>query len=154
MALECAVDELAVALRLDPLELRLRCYFGGATSTADGPYSSKGLRDCYRQGRRKRFGWSRRNPVPRSMREGTELVGWGMATGIWEALQVPITVRIALTANGHVEVSCATSDIGTGTYTIMAQVAAEMLGPVARQTSRSSLAIRACRSRQWKVGHG
>ena len=62
------------------------------------------------------------------MRDGTELVGWGMATGVWEALQVPITVRIVLTANGHAEVACATSDIGTGTYTIMAQVAADMLG--------------------------
>ena len=62
------------------------------------------------------------------MREGSDLIGWGMATGIWEALQVPIAVRIALTANGHAEVSCATSDIGTGTYTIMTQVAADMLG--------------------------
>jgi xanthine dehydrogenase YagR molybdenum-binding subunit len=62
------------------------------------------------------------------MSEGTDLVGWGMATGVWEALQVPIAVRIVLTANGHAEVSCATSDIGTGTYTIMAQVAADMLG--------------------------
>ena len=62
------------------------------------------------------------------MRDGSELVGWGMATGVWEALQVPITVRIVLTANGHAEVACATSDIGTGTYTIMAQVAADMLG--------------------------
>src|ERR1700739_1393054 len=56
------------------------------------------------------------------------LVGWGMATGVWEALQVPIAVRVVLTANGHAEVSCAPSDIGTGTYTIMAQVAADMLG--------------------------
>jgi xanthine dehydrogenase YagR molybdenum-binding subunit len=62
------------------------------------------------------------------MRDGSELVGWGMATGVWEALQVPITVRIVLTANGHAEVACATSDIGTGTYTIMAQVAADALG--------------------------
>jgi xanthine dehydrogenase YagR molybdenum-binding subunit len=62
------------------------------------------------------------------MREGRDLVGFGMATGIWEAIQAPITVRIALTANGHAEVACATSDIGTGTYTIMAQVAADMLG--------------------------
>jgi len=62
------------------------------------------------------------------MRDGTELVGWGMATGIWEALQVPTATRIVLTANGHAEVSCATSDIGTGTYTVMAQVAADMLG--------------------------
>jgi xanthine dehydrogenase YagR molybdenum-binding subunit len=62
------------------------------------------------------------------MRDGNDLVGWGMATGVWEALQVPITVRIVLTANGHAEVACATSDIGTGTYTIMAQVAADALG--------------------------
>src|SRR5258708_11312138 len=62
------------------------------------------------------------------MRDGSDLVGWGMATGVWEALQVPITVRITLGANGHAEVACATSDIGTGTYTIMAQVAADALG--------------------------
>ena len=62
------------------------------------------------------------------MRDGSELVGWGMATGVWEALQMPTAARIVLTANGHAEVSCATSDIGTGTYTIMAQVAADMLG--------------------------
>jgi xanthine dehydrogenase YagR molybdenum-binding subunit len=125
-ALECGMDELAVALRLDPLELRLRCY-SERDQNDDRPYSSKALRECYRQGA-EAFGWDRRNPAPRSMRDGSELVGWGMATGIWEALQVPITVRIALTANGHAEVACATSDIGTGTYTIMAQVAADMLG--------------------------
>src|SRR4029453_10471654 len=93
----------------------------------DRPYSSKALRECYRQGA-EAFGWAKRTPEPRSMRDGSELVGWGMATGIWEALQVPITVRIVLTANGHAEVACATSDIGTGTYTIMAQVAADVLG--------------------------
>jgi xanthine dehydrogenase YagR molybdenum-binding subunit len=62
------------------------------------------------------------------MRDGSDLVGWGMATGVWEAMQMPITVRIVLSANGHAEVACATSDIGTGTYTIMAQVAADALG--------------------------
>ena len=98
-----------------------------ATRHADRPYSSKNLRECYRQGA-EAFGWDKRNPEPRSMRDGSELVGWGMATGVWEAMQVPIAVRIVLTANGHAEVSCATSDIGTGTYTIMAQVAADMLG--------------------------
>jgi xanthine dehydrogenase YagR molybdenum-binding subunit len=125
-ALECAMDELAVALKLDPLELRLRCY-SDRDQQADRPFSSKALRDCYRRGAEE-FGWDKRNPTPRSMRDGKELVGWGMATGIWEALQMPITVRIVLTANAHAEVSCATSDIGTGTYTIMAQVAADMLG--------------------------
>ena len=125
-ALECAMDELAVALQLDPLELRLRCY-SDRDQIADRPYSSKGLRECYRQGA-EAFGWGQRNPEPRSMRDGSELVGWGMATGIWEALQMPIAVRIVLTGNGHAEVSCAASDIGTGTYTVMAQVAADMLG--------------------------
>ena len=98
-----------------------------ATRTADVPYTSKQLRECYRQGA-EAFGWDKRNPEPRSMRDGSELVGWGMATGVWEALQMPMAARIVLTANGHAEVSCATSDIGTGTYTIMAQVAADMLG--------------------------
>ena len=125
-ALECAMDELAIALKLDPLELRLQCY-SDRDQVTDRPYSSKALRDCYRQAA-DAFGWHKRNPEPRSMRDGSELVGWGMATGIWEALQMPIAVRIALGANGHAEVSCATSDIGTGTYTIMAQVAADMLG--------------------------
>jgi xanthine dehydrogenase YagR molybdenum-binding subunit len=125
-ALECAMDELAVALALDPLELRLRCY-SDRDQNIDRPFSSKALRECYRQGA-EAFGWGRRNPAPRSMRDGGDLVGFGMATGVWEALQAPITVRIVLTANGHAEVACATSDIGTGTYTIMAQVAADMLG--------------------------
>jgi xanthine dehydrogenase YagR molybdenum-binding subunit len=125
-ALESAMDELAVALKLDPLEFRLRCY-SDRDQNEDRPFSSKALRECYRQGA-DAFGWERRNPAPRSQRDGSDLVGWGMATGIWEALQAPITVRIVLTANGHAEVACATSDIGTGTYTVMAQVAADMLG--------------------------
>jgi xanthine dehydrogenase YagR molybdenum-binding subunit len=125
-ALESAMDEVAVAQKLDPLELRLRCYSDRDQNT-DRPFSSKALRECYRQGA-EAFGWHNRNPEARSMRDGGDLVGWGMATGVWEALQMPITVRIRLSANGHADVSCATSDIGTGTYTIMAQVAAETLG--------------------------
>jgi xanthine dehydrogenase YagR molybdenum-binding subunit len=125
-ALESAMDELAVALKIDPLELRLRCY-SDRDQHEDRPYSSKALRECYQQGA-EAFGWAKRKPEPRSMRDGNELVGWGMATGVWDAFQAPITVRIVLSANGHAEVACATSDIGTGTYTIMAQVAADMLG--------------------------
>jgi xanthine dehydrogenase YagR molybdenum-binding subunit len=125
-ALECAMDEFAVALKIDPVELRLRCY-SDRDQHEDRPFSSKALRDCYRQGA-EAFGWNRRSPEPRSMRDGGDLVGWGMATGVWDAMQMPIAVRIALTSNGHAEVACATSDIGTGTYTIMAQVAADMLG--------------------------
>lgn len=125
-ALESAMDELAVALKMDPLELRLKCY-SDRDQINNRPFSSKALRECYREGAAA-FGWDKRNPAPRSMRDGRELTGFGMATGIWEALQAPIAVRIVLTANGHAEVACATSDIGTGTYTIMAQVAADMLG--------------------------
>jgi xanthine dehydrogenase YagR molybdenum-binding subunit len=125
-ALECAMDELAIALKIDPLDLRLRCY-SDRDQNNDRPFSSKELRECYRQGA-KAFGWDKRNPEPRSMRDGGDLVGWGMATGVWDALQAPITVRIAVSTNSHAEVACATSDIGTGTYTIMAQVAADMLG--------------------------
>jgi xanthine dehydrogenase YagR molybdenum-binding subunit len=125
-ALECAMDELAVALKIDPVQLRLQCY-SDRDQSADVPYTSKRLRECYRQGAAT-FGWDKRNPEPRSMRDGSELVGWGMATGVWEALQMPAAVRIVLTANGHAEVASAASDIGTGTYTIMAQVAADMLG--------------------------
>ena len=124
--LECAMDELAVALKLDPLELRLRSY-SDRDQHGDIPYTSKKLRECYRQGA-EAFGWHKRNPEPRSMRDGTELVGWGMASGVWEALQMPTAARIVLTANGHAEVACSFSDIGTGTYTIAAQVAADELG--------------------------
>jgi xanthine dehydrogenase YagR molybdenum-binding subunit len=125
-ALECAMDELAVALKIDPLELRLRNY-SDREQNDNLPYTSKQLRECYRQGAAA-FGWDKRDPEPRSMRDGSELVGWGMATGVWEALQMETAASIALTANGHAEIACATSDIGTGTYTIMAQVAADMLG--------------------------
>ena len=125
-ALESAMDELAVALKLDPIELRLRCY-SDRDQNEDVPYTSKQLRECYRQGA-ETFGWGKRNPEPRSMRDGSELVGWGMASGVWEALQMSAAARIVLTANGHAEVFCAASDIGTGTYTILAQVAADALG--------------------------
>jgi xanthine dehydrogenase YagR molybdenum-binding subunit len=125
-ALECAMDELAVALKLDPVELRHRNY-SDRDQNADIPYTSKELRECYRRGAAA-FGWERRNQQPRSMRDDGDLVGWGMATGIWEALDNHFTVRVALTANGHAEVTCAASDLGTGTYTVMTQVAAELLG--------------------------
>ena len=125
-AIECAMDELAYAAKIDPLELRLINY-SDADQIEDRPYSSKQLRECYRQGAEK-FGWSSRNPQPRSMRDGDELVGWGMATGIWEAMQMKASAKAVLTANGSVEIASATADIGPGTYTMMTQVAADMLG--------------------------
>jgi xanthine dehydrogenase YagR molybdenum-binding subunit len=125
-AIECAMDELAYAAKVDPLELRLINY-SDKDQIEDRPYSSKQLRDCYRQGAA-RFGWSERKPEPRSMRDGNELVGWGMATGIWEAMQMKASAKAVITANGGVEIASATADIGPGTYTMMAQLGAEMLG--------------------------
>ena len=125
-AIECAMDELAYAAKIDPLELRLINY-SDTDQLENRPYSSKELRECYRQGAEK-FGWSKRNPQPRSTREGNELIGWGMATGVWEAMQVTASARAVLTANGSVEIASATADIGPGTYTMMAQLGADMLG--------------------------
>jgi ferredoxin len=125
-ALECAMDELAYALEMDPLELRL-VNFTDVHPDSGKPYSSKALRECYRLGAEK-FGWSKRNPKPRSMRDGRLLVGWGMATGVWGAFQQPASARIALRADGTAHVSSATADIGPGTYTVMTLIAAEYLG--------------------------
>ena len=125
-AIECAMDELAGAAKIDPLDLRLRNY-SEKDQIEDRPYSSKELRQCYRLGA-ERFGWSARQPEPRSMRDGHELVGWGMATGIWEAMQLEASAKAAITANGGVEIASATADMGPGTYTMMAQIAAHMLG--------------------------
>lgn len=125
-ALECAMDELAVALNMDPVELRMRNY-SDRDQNSDLPYTSKALRECYRRGA-EAFGWNRRNPEPRSMRDGSELIGFGMATGVWEALEMPFGVRVVWHANGKAEVFSAASDIGTGTYTVVAQIAADALG--------------------------
>ena len=125
-ALESGMDELAHALKLDPLELRLRNYAEMDQNTGK-QFSSKELRAAYRMGA-ERFGWARRNPEPRSMREGHELVGWGMATGVWEAGMKQASARATLTADGKLEVAIATADIGTGTYTILTQIGADALG--------------------------
>src|SRR5207302_793392 len=125
-AIECAMDELAVKLGSDPIELRLKNYTERDLND-DKPFSSKELRACYRQAAEK-FGWSKRNPQPRSMRDGKKLIGWGMASGIWEAMQQEASAKAVLAADGTLTVSSATGDIGTGTYTIMTQIAAERLG--------------------------
>lgn len=125
-ALESAMDELAYAAGLDPLELRRR-NFAASNGNEGKRYSSKELLACYEQGAA-RFGWSRRPPQPRSLREGHELVGMGMATGVWEALQMPASARACIDADGRLVVSSATADIGTGTYTAMTQIAADALG--------------------------
>ncbi|MEH6567270.1 MAG: xanthine dehydrogenase family protein molybdopterin-binding subunit [Halopseudomonas sp.] len=125
-ALECAMDELAYAANIDPLELR-RKNFTDYNASQGKPYSSKELLQCYQQGA-ERFGWSKRSMAPRSMQDGHELIGWGMATGIWEAMQMPASATACIHANGKLIVSSATTDIGTGTYTVMTQIAAEAMG--------------------------
>jgi xanthine dehydrogenase YagR molybdenum-binding subunit len=125
-ALECAIDELSYKVGMDPVDFRLRNY-SEKDRNEDKPFSSKELRECYRQGA-ERFGWKNRNPQPRSMREGHHLIGWGVANGAWEATQKPASARAVLTKEGKLTVSSATADIGTGTYTIMTQIAAESLG--------------------------
>jgi len=114
------------AVGIDPLELRLKNY-SEIDQNEDKPFSSKALKGCYQQGA-ERFGWSKRKREPRSMREGRELVGYGMATGIWEGLRVPASARASLAPDGTLEIASATADIGTGTYTILTQIGAEMLG--------------------------
>jgi xanthine dehydrogenase YagR molybdenum-binding subunit len=130
-ALESALDELAVALKIDPVELRLRNHADDDPESGR-PWSSKSLKDCYRQAA-ERFGWSRRKSEPRSMREGRLLVGWGMATATWPTLRRPATALVRVRADGTALVRTAASDIGPGTYTVMTQIAADALGlPVAR----------------------
>ncbi|RIV17931.1 xanthine dehydrogenase family protein molybdopterin-binding subunit [Fibrisoma montanum] len=126
-AIESAVDELAYKLGMDPLDFRLKNYTERDWTEKDKPFSSKELRECFRQGA-ERFGWATRNPEPRSMQRGHNLIGWGMATGIWDAAQVPARAEATLTVNGKLRVRSATADIGTGTYTIMTQIAADTLG--------------------------
>ncbi len=134
-ALECAMDELAFKAGIDPIQLRLKNY-AEKDQMVNKPFSSKELHACYRLGAEK-FGWSRRNPQPRSMRDGNMLIGWGMASGIWDAFHVMAEATAVLTADGKLTVSSATSDIGTGTYTIMTQIAAETLGlPIESVTFR------------------
>ena len=125
-ALESAMDELAWATHSDPLQLRLRNY-SEADQNKSKPYSSKELRACYAQGA-ERFGWNARPAQPRSLRDGHELIGWGMATGVWEALQMPASARASFSADGRLQVASATCDIGPGTATAMTQIAAETLG--------------------------
>lgn len=125
-ALESAIDELAYELNIDPLELRIINYAEKDPETGR-PYSSKALRECFREGA-KAFGWEKRQMKPRSMRDGRWLVGWGTATGTWGAFQSPAGVKVTLRADGTASVVSATSDIGPGTYTMATIISAEYLG--------------------------
>lgn len=125
-AVECMLDELAYKLKMDPLELRLKNY-SEKDPSAEKPYTSKELKQCYQKAAEV-FGWKHRNPAPGSMKKGNRLVGYGMATGIWDAFQFPARVKAELTKQGHLMLNNATTDIGTGTLTVMTQIAADEIG--------------------------
>ena len=130
-ALESAMDELAVALNIDPIELRLRNE-PEQDEFKKLPFSSRSTRGCYRVAG-ERFGWSRRNPEPRSMRDGRWLIGWGMAGATYPMNYAPASAMARLLPDGTAEVMSAASDMGPGTWTSMTQVAAETLGlPIER----------------------
>jgi xanthine dehydrogenase YagR molybdenum-binding subunit len=130
-ALESAMDELAVALNIDPVELRLRNE-PELDEFKKLPFSSRSTRECYRAAA-ERFGWSRRTPEPHSMRDGRWLIGWGMATATYPMNYAPASAMAHLLPGGTAEVMSASSDMGPGTWTSMTQVAAETLGlPIER----------------------
>jgi xanthine dehydrogenase YagR molybdenum-binding subunit len=132
-ALESAMDELAYAIGVDPVELRLR----NDTDTdpySGRPFSTRALRECLTGGAT-RFGWDKRTPEPSSMRDGRYLIGQGMAAAIYTHWRWPGKARVTLNSDGSALVEAAAHDIGTGTYTIMAQVAADALGLAPKQVS-------------------
>ncbi|HEX3866200.1 MAG TPA: xanthine dehydrogenase family protein molybdopterin-binding subunit [Gemmatimonadaceae bacterium] len=124
-ALESAMDELAYALRMDPIALRLKNY-AEHDEESGRPWSSKSLRECYSVGA-EQFGWSKRTPAPRSMRDGRWLVGWGMATATYPARTAAAGATATLMADGTVVVRAGTQEIGCGTYTVMSQIVADAL---------------------------
>jgi xanthine dehydrogenase YagR molybdenum-binding subunit len=125
-ALESAMDELAYALNIDPIEIRLRNH-ADIDPQKGLPWSSKSLKQCYQKGA-ELFGWSKRHPTPRSMQDGNFLIGWGMASATFPTHSMSATVKVEIFATGEVSVQTGTQDIGTGTYTVMTQVAADALG--------------------------
>ncbi|AZO78218.1 MULTISPECIES: xanthine dehydrogenase family protein molybdopterin-binding subunit [unclassified Bosea (in: a-proteobacteria)] len=125
-AIECAMDELAEALRLDPIELRIRNE-PERDPERNVPFSTRHLIACM-QGGARRFSWDERPRRPGSRREGRKLIGYGMAAATRANYLGPTAVRVTIDARGEIVVQTDMTDIGTGTYTILAQVAAERLG--------------------------
>jgi xanthine dehydrogenase YagR molybdenum-binding subunit len=125
-ALECAMDELAYALKMDPVALRLANY-AEKDLGRDRPWTSKHLREAYQQGS-ERFGWSKRNPEIGALKEGAKLIGYGMATATYPANRSAAMAVCRYLPDGRGFVGCGSQDLGTGTYTIMAQTAAAGMG--------------------------
>jgi len=132
-ALESALDELAYKLKMDPVQLRLANYAETDPDT-NLPWSTKLLKQCYQIGAEK-FGWSRRNPSPGTMRDGRYLVGMGMATAVYPVNHFPSSARVIIKQDGTAIAESSTHDLGTGTYTILTQIASDELGlPTGRIT--------------------
>ena len=127
LALEAAMDEMAESLGLDPIDFRRMNEPDTDPLRSNRPFSTRRLLDCYDEGAR-RFGWSARNPTPGQVREGEWLVGLGMATALRGNFSVESQARVKLLPDGRAVIETDMTDIGTGTYTILAQVAAEALG--------------------------
>jgi xanthine dehydrogenase YagR molybdenum-binding subunit len=127
MALEIAMDEMAEKLGLDPVEFRVRNDTQVDPEHPERPFSQRQLVECLRLGA-ERFGWQRRNQTPGAVRDGRWLVGLGMASAFRNNLLVKSGARVRLDSRGMVTVETDMTDIGTGSYTIIAQTAAEMMG--------------------------
>ncbi|QIL75653.1 xanthine dehydrogenase family protein molybdopterin-binding subunit [Hymenobacter sp. HDW8] len=125
-AIECSMDDLAYQLGIDPIQIRLLNY-ADKDPTNGKPWSSKSLKQCYARGA-ELFGWSKRNAKNGVTRDGRYLIGMGMATASYPVHNSQGTARVRLYADGHAVVQSGATDLGTGTYTVMTQVAADSLG--------------------------
>ncbi|TAA44723.1 aldehyde oxidoreductase molybdenum-binding subunit PaoC [Pseudoxanthomonas winnipegensis] len=152
MALEVAMDELAEKLAMDPVELRIVNDTQVDPNHPERPFSQRHMVQCLRMGAEK-FGWNQRSAKPGTRREGRWLIGMGMATAFRNNLNMKSAARVRLGADGVVTVQTDMTDIGTGTYTILAQTAAEMMGvPLERvkvELGDSSFPVSAGSGGQW-----
>ncbi|MGU3478726.1 aldehyde oxidoreductase molybdenum-binding subunit PaoC [Methylobacterium sp. D48H] len=136
MALEIAMDEMAEKLGIDPVAFRIRNDTQVDPRKPHRQFSERHLIECLQLGA-DRFGWARRNPVPGAVGDGCWLVGMGMAAGFRQNLLMPSGARVRLEQDGRLSVETDMTDIGTGSYTILAQTAAEMMGvPIEAVTVR------------------